>query len=222
MKKSLMLMLLFLALSITASADTIVISGDGEQWIGGTPIGGGTGSTQAIERYPAWQQNNPDGTNAVWVSYADTGWKQGTLAPPNGSLANPDGTAVIMTVWERFWAGPGDTLSLKVWADDTARVGIDGKTVFGENLTQSVCADGPIGCQSSEFGLVNYTFTTSGLHLLTFDVFQVGRDTEADVNPFGLLYAGGVTSVPEPSSLLLLGIGLVGLCLALAWCRWQL
>jgi hypothetical protein len=215
MNRALLLVFVVLALAITASADTIIISGDGEIWTGGTPIGGGSGTTQAINPHYLWQQNNPDGTGAVWVSYADTGYDGLVATPENGSAANPDGAnSVIMTVWENFVAGVGDVLTLKVWADDTARVSVDGNMLIERNPTQGVCAAGSIGCQPAEYGLINFTFQNAGAHSLAIDVFQVGSDKGTHINPFGVLYAGQVTTVPEPGTLLLLGTGFAGLCLA--------
>ncbi|MDB4575623.1 hypothetical protein N9112_01545 [bacterium] len=39
------------------------------------------------------------------------------------------------------------------------------------------------------------------------DVYQVGKGNNPNVNPFGLLYSGTFTSVPEPSVLALTGSG---------------
>ena len=160
----------------------------------------------AIGVHSAWEPNhNGVGeSGAVWISYAQTGVGGGTLAPYAG-------TAVVMTVVETFNAAAGSTLNLAVWTDDTSRVLIDGVEVYAPNFTQSTCANGPVGCEPDEFGLINFTFVTDGLHTITFEAFQVGTGTTTDSNPFGLLYEGTVTSVPEPSGLVLLGIGMVGL-----------
>ncbi|MGD8582126.1 MAG: PEP-CTERM sorting domain-containing protein [Gammaproteobacteria bacterium] len=186
-----------------------VISGDGtETCVSGTPLGGASCAITLIDDHNLWKQNgDADLNGAVWISYANTGVGGDTLAP----LA---GTTTIFTVIETFEANVGDMLNLDVWADDTAGVSIDSISLFSPNFTQNICANGSIGCEPDEFGNISYTFNTSGTHSLSFDVYQVGTGTNPDVNPFGLLYSGTLTTVPEPSVLALLGLGLFGLGLA--------
>ena len=183
-----------------------IISGDGtETCISGDPLGGSAvGCTiTTIDDHPLWKQNSDADLNgATWISYANTGVDGDTLAP----LA---GTTSIFTVIESFDANIGDTLDLNVWADDTAGVFINDISLFSPNFTQNICANGTIGCEPDEFANISYTFDSSGPYALSFDVYQVGTGTNPDVNPFGLLYTGTLTSVPEPSIILLLGSGLV-------------
>lgn len=194
--------LLILGLSVTpASAGPImtIVSGDGETWVGGAAIGGGSGVTVVVTPHPAWQ---PSGA-ASWVSYGSTGYGGALLAPPSG-------TNSVMTVFETFTAGAGSVLNMKIWADDTARVRVNGMELLAPNFTQDTCAGGSIGCQPHEFGsIVNYVFQTGGLQTIAFETFQVGTGTNTTSNPFGLLYEGTVetTAVPEPATLALLGLG---------------
>lgn len=185
---------------------TLIISGDGtEICTNGSPLGGGSCTVQTITLHPAWQTNNPNGNNAKWISYADTGASGTTLAPPSG-------TTVVFTVTESFFAGIGDMLALDVWADDTAEVFINGTSVFAPNFTQNICADGAIGCQPGENAMILHTFTTAGTQTVSFDVYQVGTGTTPSSNPFGLLYSGTTTTaVPEPTTLALMSLGLIGL-----------
>jgi len=223
MKKILVFMMILtvgFGMAGTASA-TPINSEIGLSWIGGAAIGGGSGTTVAITPHPAWQANNPFGSAAVWISYADTGYGGGVLATPNGSATNLDGTQVIMTVTESLAAGAGDSFHLTVWADDTARVFIDGAQLFAANFTQNICANGQIGCTPGNGGVIDYVFQTTGQHTLAFDVYQVGSGTNTSDNPFGLLFAGELTHphvpepapVPEPSTWLLLVSGLAGMIL---------
>lgn len=191
---------LTLGLSVApASAATIlpILSSGGEAWVGGTPIGGGNGTAVVVDPHPAWQ---PPGT-AQWISYGDTGYGGSLLAPPSG-------TAVVATFFENFHADAGSILNLRIWADDTTRIRINGVQVITPNFTQDTCAGGSPGCQPKEFAeILNFVFQTSGTQSVAFDLFQVGTGTNTIDNPLGLLYEGTLTSVPEPASLTLLGLG---------------
>src|SRR5438034_3698895 len=118
MKKILVLALIMaagLAMGGTSSA-TPIISEIGLNWIGGAAIGGGIGTTVATNAHPLWQQNNPFGSAAVWISYAVFCLKKKMVAPPNGSATNLDGTQVMMTVMKSYVAGSGDSHHLTVCA----------------------------------------------------------------------------------------------------------
>ncbi len=157
-----------------------------------------TGSAVAIGVHPLWQPNNPDGTSAVWISFADTGYGGADFQPPEGNQW-------VSFVTESFTSSVGEGLFLKVWADDTSQVVLDGNILKFANFTQNICADGPIGCQPNEFGLINVNLAP-GPHTLDLYMYQVGTGGNTTDNPFGILYYG---QVPEPASLLLLGAGLV-------------
>ena len=158
-----------------------------------------------------WQANNPFGWGAVWVSNANTAGPGGTFQPWH--VTGDADADVIFRVTESFSIPGPSHIDFTVWADDTARVYFDGILLSNEpNFTQNFCANGPIGCEPDEF--FNFSMNiVAGPHFIEIDTYQVGTTTGAEVNPFGLLYHGEVSevTVPEPATLLLMGMGLVGL-----------
>lgn len=164
---------------------------------------------QGITPHNAWQSNNPGGTNAVWVSYANTGIGGDTLAPTSQN-------DWIMKVTETFNVGAGGgSILLQIWADDTAGVYLDGALKASPVFGQDVCADGPIGCEPDEFYALSEGLA-AGNHTLEIYTYQVGTGTTVNSNPFGLIYAGDVSGlvpneVPVPAALGLFLVGAFGL-----------
>jgi hypothetical protein len=172
----------------------------------------GACSTVAITPHSAWQTNNPNppGYGGVWVSYADTGIGGNTLAPTSNDP--------IFSIVESFTIGGSGAIDFWIWADDTADLSfnLSGAGLvqqYGANFTQNICASGPIGCQPNEY--FNLAMNLGpGTYDITMSMYQVGTGTTTGSNPFGVLYSGRVTSVAEPGTLALLGIGLLAFGIA--------
>ena len=169
----------------------------------GTTTNNTANPTQDIDTHPFWAGPL---TGSSWVSYAPTGNPSDL-----GFVEVPNGMAVIFTATFTL-TGPVASASLNVLADDTTNVVVNGTEIFPANLTgpYPVCSATAIGCLTSTEG----TFTTSqlapylkdGVNNIQFTVYQEGGAS------YGLDYAGVITTtVPEPGTMLLLGIGLLGI-----------
>jgi len=164
-------------------------------------------TTVEIGPHPAWQDNDPLGNGAVWVSYDETG-VDGT-STPDASTTDP-----IFTILESFTLTGTGSLDFWIWADDTADLYFNAQggsleLIKGANFSQDTCADGSIGCESDEYYNLSVANLGPGTYDITMRIYQVGTGTSPSSNPFGVLYSGRV-AVPEPGTLALLGLGLLG------------
>jgi len=179
----------------SAAAATPIPLNSGDDLSGITEYNNLTGANVLINPHPLWRPNGV----GQWVSYALTGYNQ-PISPPNS-------TTVPRAIFYEVFTLPAPSIagSVTVWADDTAAVFIDGVQIWWPNVTQDVCANGPIGCEANEGGAVSLVGLSAGLHTLRIEVYQVGG------GPFGVLYEGWVEPIPEPLTLTLIGAGLVAL-----------
>lgn len=149
-------------------------------------------SIMEVTPHPAWHIDQ----NAKWISYDPTGWTpDDTYVPPNVN------NAPYLRVVEQFFTYTDRLiLNLDVWADDTAAVYFNGNQVYAPNFTNSICADGPIGCETGEQGHLTLSLL-KGLNVLEIDVYQTGTNPG---NPTATMFSGDISAVPIPSSVLML------------------
>jgi PEP-CTERM motif len=176
---------------------------DSQQIVSSTATTNNSGSaTQVISPNPAWAAPL---AGSSWISFTNTGDPSSS-----GFTVVPNGTAVTFTQTFNL-VGTITGANLDVLADDTASVWLNGTELASGNLGGSypTCSSLPIGCLTSTMGIFNFAelqpYLQDGTNTLSFVVYQEAGSS------YGLDYSGTVTTTPEPSALMMLGMGLMGI-----------
>jgi hypothetical protein len=210
---------LCLGLSVAQATIIDINSGPG---IGSNNI---SGENFAIAVDPSWQPNE----GGVWVSFRDdTGGRNPGFVVPSVlseiNTANLVGQTPSAIFFQPFTLpGSVNVGSVSIWADDTARILVDGVERFSANGEQSIHCAGPnpIGCAPGGGQSISLSGLGAGSHTLAIEAYQ------RQGGPFGVLYQSSVdstgpggssdspgsggSSTPEPGTYALLGSGLIAL-----------
>lgn len=160
------------------------------------------GSNFFIIPDPAWAPVLPHGS---WISYTNTGSGPGAISPPNTTIPGMP-TAIFYE-----WLPLGTYLAtLNIFADDTAGVFLEdasnplGLLLKAPNpLQDGHCAAGQIGCEVNENWIGSFNVDPSSQARIRIEAYQRGG------GPFGVMYEGTASTVPEPASMMLFGGGLL-------------
>ena len=187
-----------------ASADTIQLGSYGQNANGITVTGNANsalqisgGSTYNIGDGGVWHAAIGSASNlSSWVSQDPGNCPGCGNVEPNSIYTY----TTTFTLANSLYAG-----SIWVMADDTTDVYLNGTLVQdvapGANST---CQTLQPNCTVPLLVTLPYGDFNAGVNTLTFDVHQTNLSAE------GLNFSGSISSVPEPSSLILLGTGLLG------------
>lgn len=198
-----------------ASADTIQL---GSYATGGASLG----NANTAMNYAGYQASSTTPSSGTGTSFyldpgttwagpvANSTWVGATATAGPVGTVNPDFGYYTFTT--TFTADGYYNGLFTLLADDTTEVLLNGVVIvpFGALGGNGTCADNAPTCLYTESVALATTWL-SGTNTLTFVVQQAGTGPAGGtLDPSGVDFNATLTSVPEPSTLLMLGTGLMG------------
>ena len=147
--------------------------------------------------------------NSSWVSSSPNGGPNSSA--PGGTINPAQGYYIYTT----DFTATADTYSgvLNIWADDTAAVFLNGVQLipFGTLGADGDCAVTAPTCVTPLATVAFSQLLQAGINANSLTIVDLQAGNEAPgLDPAGIDFNATLNTVPEPSSLLLLGTGLVG------------
>jgi hypothetical protein len=219
---------LLLGLASVAYADNITLNSSGGttnftngtlQYMGTAPLNAGYATTLVAPTSPttaSTSSSSYDVSSAgVWTAaIAGTSWvSNDPNAGPNGSVVDPNDFYYYETTFSAVGGARTYNGSISVMADDTAEVLLNGVVIvpFGSIGADNHCSAGQPACTIVD------TVSLTGITLLAGTNTLEIINAQTGLSAAGVDMSANLTQTPEPSSLLLMGSGLLGLALVVFW-----